>query len=153
MLILIPVSNVESCQALLHAIATFYVLAILSTTGLFWLRIRAVYSQSRLVQIFFGLFWLVILGCAIPGQLASQAAHIGPTKRCTYTSQSSAFASWILVAVAVYDTLVFFAISWRLASSSVVGDSLKDRLRSFFFGAGLPRVSKGLLQDGQIYYW
>ena len=53
---------------------------------------------------------------------------------------------------AVNDTLIFIAITYRILSCSVVGDSRSARARSFFEADGLPRLSKALLQGGQLYY-
>jgi hypothetical protein len=60
--------------------------------------------------------------------------------------------AWGFVANSIYDTLIYLAISWQLASFSMAGDGWKDRLRSFVSGDGLLGLSKALLQSGQIYY-
>ena len=53
---------------------------------------------------------------------------------------------------AVNDTLIFVAITYRILSHSVVGNNWSARARSFFEANGLPRMSKALLQGGQLYY-
>jgi hypothetical protein len=53
---------------------------------------------------------------------------------------------------AVNDTLIFAAITYRILSYSVVGDSWSARTRSFFEADRLPRLLKVLLQGGQLYY-
>jgi hypothetical protein len=53
---------------------------------------------------------------------------------------------------AVYDTLVFLAISYRIISYTIIGDSWSARVKTFFGANGLPRLSKGLLHGGQLYY-
>jgi len=53
---------------------------------------------------------------------------------------------------AIYDTLVFLAISFRILSYTVVGDTFEARVKSFFRGTGLPSLSRSILQGGQLYY-
>jgi hypothetical protein len=53
---------------------------------------------------------------------------------------------------AIYDTLVFLAISFRILSYTVVGDTFEARVKSFFRGTGLPNLSRSILQGGQLYY-
>lgn len=50
------------------------------------------------------------------------------------------------------DTLVFFAISYRIVSSAMVSSTWSARVKSFFMGDGLLNLSKALLQGGQVYY-
>jgi len=57
------------------------------------------------------------------------------------------------VATALYDTLIYIAISWHLTSFSMSGDNWKCSVRSFVKGDGLLGLSKGLLQNGQLYYF
>jgi len=80
----------------------------------------------------------------------SKFLHIEENKPCSLTGRST--DAWAYTASAIFDTLIFLAISWRLASSSMIGDSWRDRLRSFVRGEGLLGVSKVLLRGGQSYY-
>lgn len=60
---------------------------------------------------------------------------------------------WIAAAMlsnVINNTLVFFAISYRIASTSSEG--WRSMLRSFFLGDGVPRVAKQLLHNGQLCY-
>ncbi|KAF7969583.1 hypothetical protein HWV62_26893 [Athelia sp. TMB] len=57
-----------------------------------------------------------------------------------------------MVSNTAYATLVFFAISYRIASQCVGGDDWRARVRSFFRGDGAPRVGKDLLRNGQLCY-
>lgn len=52
----------------------------------------------------------------------------------------------------VNDTLVFLAISYRILKHTTRGDSWRARAKSFLAGDGLPKLSKALLQGGQLYY-
>jgi hypothetical protein len=62
------------------------------------------------------------------------------------------YPSFPLIAHFAFDTLVFFAISLRIVSFSIVGDTFGARMRSFFRGDGLPNLSRSLLYGGQLYY-
>jgi hypothetical protein len=53
---------------------------------------------------------------------------------------------------AIYDTLVFIAISLRIVSRSLAGDTFGAYMRSFLRGDGLPVLSKSVMQGGQLYY-
>jgi hypothetical protein len=53
---------------------------------------------------------------------------------------------------AAFDTLVFLAISFRIMSFSIVGDTFSARMVSFFRGDGLSSLPRSLLFGGQAYY-
>jgi len=53
---------------------------------------------------------------------------------------------------ALNDTLIFFAISYRMVSISIVDSTWSARVRSFIRGDGLRHLSKALLQSRQVYY-
>jgi len=80
----------------------------------------------------------------------SKFLHIEENKPCSLTGRST--DAWAYTASAIFDTLIFLAISWRLASTSMIGSSWSDRLRSFVGGEGLLGLSKVLLRGGQSYY-
>jgi hypothetical protein len=50
------------------------------------------------------------------------------------------------------DSAVFFAITYRILSYTVVEEDLKRRINAFTSGSGLSRLSHALLQGGQHYY-
>lgn len=57
-----------------------------------------------------------------------------------------------ILVVSISDTLVFLAISYRLMSNAILGDTWRERSRTFLRAEGLSGVSKRLLQSGQFYY-
>jgi hypothetical protein len=57
-----------------------------------------------------------------------------------------------IIVTAVNDTLVIFAISYRMLSSAMIRSTWRARTKSFFTGDGLMLVSRALLQSGQVYY-
>jgi hypothetical protein len=76
---------------------------------------------------------------------------MGPTNRCINTAVHP-FGFTPIVLNAVNDTFILIAISYQILSYTIVGDNLSARARSFFVADGLPRLSKALLQGGQLYY-
>lgn len=63
------------------------------------------------------------------------------------------FASVPVVVNAVNDTLIFLAISYNIISHPIVGNTWHARAKSFFVAGRLPRMSRGLLQGGQLFYF
>jgi len=64
------------------------------------------------------------------------------------------YGSAPIILNAVNDTLIFIAISYRiLMHTAYPGDSWWARAKLFFTADGLPRLSKALLQGGQLYYF
>ena len=57
-----------------------------------------------------------------------------------------------IILTIVYDTLIFFAISYRVVSISMVSNTWSARVKSFVRGDGLHDLSKALLHSGQTYY-
>lgn len=78
------------------------------------------------------------------------AAHIGTTNNCIDVAVKS-YTSSGLVAAAVNDTMVFVAISWKLILVSFA-EGWSGRMESFFRGKYMGRISRVLLQTGQLYY-
>lgn len=146
----IAVAPVENCQAVTVSAAIIGTLAVPLNCLLFYFRIRAVFSGSRLITVFFGFLWVCTLGASITAPFGTGAIHIGTTKNCI-SNKFKNFISAGLIAAAVNDTLVFLFISAKLISSSFT-DSWKGRFTLFFSGRGMGKVSRVLLQTGQLYY-
>ncbi|KAG2077122.1 hypothetical protein BDR04DRAFT_1067709 [Suillus decipiens] len=140
-----------SCQTVLWITGFSYPFAAPATAALFFFRVRAVYDRSKIVTIVFGILWLGTLGAAIALPFMLKGGHIGTTDYCIQTSVSPG-ASAVVIINACSDTLIFLAISWRLARNNFGGESWGTRIRSFYKGDGLPKLSKTLLQSGQAYY-
>jgi len=97
--------------------------------------------------------WLSVVGGTLTTPFTTTVQNLGPTKYCIETALKS-FISVSTITPAVYDTFVFAAITWKVASNSYADEQTGQvgLLRSAIFGKYLPAFSKGLLQDGQIYY-
>ncbi|KAJ7472273.1 hypothetical protein B0H11DRAFT_2038320 [Mycena galericulata] len=143
---------VGDCHAFHLAIGLLFPLAIPLTSLLFFFRVRAVYSGARTVTIVFGLMWLSVLGTSIMVLFATPVVNIGPTPYCSL-GELPAYAPIVGLNPGLFDTAVFFAISYRLVENTHVEyHSWKQKASAFFTGAYLPSFSKSLFVDGQIYY-
>ena len=140
------------CGRLQVAPPTFFGIGILSTSLLFFFRIRAIYANNKLVVAFFALLWLSVAATGLTIPWAIKGGNIGPTKYCINESLAP-YASGSIITSLIHDSLVFFAISYKLVSNSYISEGdISTRVKSFFFGSSLPRFSKLVLQDGQLYY-
>ncbi|KJA22358.1 hypothetical protein HYPSUDRAFT_41000 [Hypholoma sublateritium FD-334 SS-4] len=143
-----PIGNCVLLNKIFHA---WCPVSISCNAFLFFLRLRAIYNRNRIVVAFFFVFWvgLSVAGVFVP--LGISGGSLGPTRYCRFTS-STATASFGLIVPLVYDTPVFAAISWRLSRIASVEMGYKDSMRILFSGRGLPRFTRSLLVDGQLYY-
>lgn len=141
------VAPFQSCTILPILIGIFWAIAIPSTSLLFFFRVRAVYSGYRPVIFTFVTLWLINLAGSITVPFALTAGKIDPTNFCIIKAVKS-FSSAGIIATACYDTLVFFAVSWKIVTKSAMG----GKAQLFLRGQNLPQVSKELLRGGQQYY-
>jgi hypothetical protein len=121
------------------------IVTIPAISGIFYARLTAVYAHNKAVMAFFGAWWLGIFGCF----LVAGINMLSKPNQLNLIEHQDALG---FIANLVYDTLIYLAISWQLASFSVAGNSWKYRLKSFVHGDGLFRLSKALLHSGQAYY-
>jgi hypothetical protein len=111
-----------------------------------------VYSNNQFIVAFFALLWLADLGALIIVPFSASSTHIGPTKACIPIHVK--FRWYVISAIlhSAYDALVFVAISFRIVSHSMIGNDFGARMKSLVLGDGLPRLSKIVLQGGQMFY-
>lgn len=95
-------------------------------------------------------FLLPEISCA-NDNVQSISSQSYTTNYCIETNVNTWVASAML-SNAINDTLVFLAISYRIASLSVGGQGWRSMLSCFFLGDGVPRVAKQLLHHGQLCY-
>ncbi|KAF7970722.1 hypothetical protein HWV62_23214 [Athelia sp. TMB] len=146
------VAPLADCQRAIRTIGALSIPALTFNSLLFALRARAVYGNSWKMNCIFAFSWICVVGSGFSVPWSLDAVHIGPTKRCVGTSVSSELAISIITN-AVNNTFLFFAMSYRIISYSIRGDSWNSRAHSFFRGDGLPTVAKDLLQSGQFCYF
>ena len=129
--------------------------AFASTALLFFLRLRAIYNQNRVVVITFLVLWILFTAGTICSVFFVDYSELDPLPASGYCdSTANTFPVFIeLIATLVYDTLVFVAISWRLCRISCIRPSgPQESLKLLIFGKYLPAFTKSLYLDGQIYY-
>jgi hypothetical protein len=119
---------------------------------MFFLRVKAVYFDSKITIVFFGLLWLAVTVTIPMALFRVFTIHIGTTKTCMLFHVKY-YGAIPLLLHSSFDALVFIAISFRLASYSMTANMSRGHVTSIFRGHGLPHLSKILVQGGQLYYW
>ena len=137
------------CNALIKSAASTIAVAVPLSSLLMYFRIYVVYHDSPFVKTAFGVMWLGVVGASVCGPFSVQGVSIAG--QCMPINVNSNGAAGI-TASAVYDSFIFFAISYRLLAFHSQIDSWKGRMKSFFHGEALFNTSKLLLQTGQLYY-
>ncbi|KAJ3505267.1 hypothetical protein NLJ89_g7506 [Agrocybe chaxingu] len=143
---------VAICYRISKAVDSLFAVTISSTSLLFLIRVLAIFHQNKIVKAFFCAMWLAVVAGVLTAITGLTGDNIGPTKYCmNVTVESYVGAAGIIPLV--NDTLVFLAISWRLMKNThTTANGLRWDVRVFFRGDYLPAFSRGLLQDGQVYY-
>jgi hypothetical protein len=139
------------CNPVLIATGCFFVLGVPSTSALFFFRVQAIFYRNKLITTFFGALLFSLFGLSVLMPFTGRGEHIGTTQRCLPTKIEH-FGALPVFLNSLMDTLIFIAISFHIVSYSLVGATFNARMRSFFRGAGLPSLSKSILQGGQLYY-
>jgi len=150
--VIFRIAPIDDCAVLKYVEGTFFAISLPATSLLFLFRVKAVYNDSRIVTTFFGILWLAIAGVSILIMLGITGNRIPYTRRCT-EGLAHKYTTVPIFLTAVNDTLVFIAITGRLLSSSMVGNTWSAKAKSFFRGDGLHQLSRALLQSGQAYYF
>jgi len=148
--IIAPIGN---CPSLKYVQGVFFEIGGPATSLLFLFRVKAVYNHSRIVTAFFGFLWLSIAGLSILLMVGINGSRIPYTRRCSQGVSNTTYTTIPLILTAVFDTLVFLAISYHMVSVPMVNHTWRGRAKSFFRGDGLHHLSKALLQSGQAYYF
>ncbi len=143
-------------------LGSLFVISAATNSFLMFLRVRAIFSHSRPTVIAFGLLWAATL-CGASTVLFLSSNHsdwnfltgddggISGLQSCSDINFSP-FVISAYMSSAAYDATLFLAITCRLLFYHLYCDGSTSRLKSFFNGEGLGRVSRILLQTGQSYY-
>lgn len=143
-----------NCDSLSRATDWFAAICLPATSLLFLLRVRAVFLHNRPAVVFSAVLWVSTLG-TLTQPFTIHREKSDDTSPCLMDDES--FSTVGLIAVAVFDTAVFLAISVRLGVMSyMITNAWKDRTKSFFIGGNIPLegpiLSRLLLKTGQLYY-
>ncbi|KAF8207921.1 hypothetical protein K438DRAFT_1904628 [Mycena galopus ATCC 62051] len=137
----------KNCVLGQHLVGVTIAVAVPANAFLFFLRARAIYDQNPFFVAFLAISWVGVAVSSAMVPAGINGGNIGPTNYCRAVS-TKPFISAVTIAPLFNDTIIFVAISWRLYRNSHVDRSF----RNFVTGESLPRFSKALLQDGQLYY-
>lgn len=140
----------DGCQAIVQIAEWFMVLSMILNSLLFVFRVRAVYLNSRKVTIIFGLLWLTTLSQLLP-PIAS-ALHISGGDDCDAILEMKPWVVTGFILTAIFDTAVFVAISMQVLGFTGTVHTRKERMLSFLNGKELGRITRAVLQTGQLYY-
>ncbi|KZP26073.1 hypothetical protein FIBSPDRAFT_1041124 [Athelia psychrophila] len=148
-----PLANWVNCTAFSAGLIMSSAVAIASTSFLFFLRVRAVYLQSRAITILFGALWVVTasIGIGFATLEVRGAERVPHTPYCTNTAIKYNFIP--LTMTFILDTMVFLAISYRLAADTVTAGDWRSCVLSVVTGKGLFSISRSLMKGGQLYYF
>ncbi|KZP30755.1 hypothetical protein FIBSPDRAFT_1038013 [Athelia psychrophila] len=132
---------------------TFTCLAGVSTSFLFFIRVR-VYLGSRSITATFGALWIATIALNLVQYRMIHTGHTASSRICEIRNNFDDVLFGLPgIANAVNDTLVFLAISCRLAADAAHKNSWRARLQSLAKGKSLYIVSSALMRSGQLYYF
>ncbi|KAJ7023389.1 hypothetical protein C8F04DRAFT_183006 [Mycena alexandri] len=146
------------CETAYIVFNIFYPISVSGAAFLFFLRVRAIFQGERMPTIIFGCLWLAVLASSISRSsiISGGAIGLGDPPVCVvapHAPQVSAFAGLAGIVIMVHDTIVFFAISYRLTALTQAEQLAPgEQVKALFSGANLPAFSKSLFMDGQMYY-
>ncbi|KZP33552.1 hypothetical protein FIBSPDRAFT_943344 [Athelia psychrophila] len=140
----------HDCAVVVGMLGACSSVSVASTSLLFLLRLRAIYMRSRNITAVFCALWLVTMALILQAYASLKALHVPQTEYCLEKTVTSFTAASL--AVFFYDTLIFLAITYRLAADAVPERNWRSCLLSILKGQGLSRLSRALMQSGQIYY-
>jgi hypothetical protein len=127
------------------------IISVPSTLAMFFLQLRAVYNNNKVITIIFGFLLFSEFALLFLGPVFGRSVHIGPTQRCINAPEPQWVSVPMLIS-SIFDTLVFLAISICIISNLFMANRCQSRMKAFFCGDGLPTMSRNLLKGGQFYY-
>ncbi|KAJ6572466.1 hypothetical protein DFH09DRAFT_1312755 [Mycena vulgaris] len=141
------------CNTAFIVFNSFYPIAVSATAFLFLFRVRAIYGSSRFVTVIFGIMWLAVLATSVTVPISGRATSFGNPPHCITLARRHPYSGSSGIILTVHDTVVFFAISYRLVSNFVHAQQTRgDKVKELFSGANLPAYTKAVFNDGQMYY-
>lgn len=145
----IPIAD---CSKLENVINSFLIIYVASTTGLFYLRVCAVYNMQRAVVISFGASWLAAIAMILTFSKTFSAVHIENTQFCVEQVHGRFLGPTSFVLVA-NDVFIYCAIAFRIYTMFLNSHTpIRQRFDILAFGTSLPALSRALMQDSQLYF-
>ena len=145
------VMPLNDCKVMLCTFASLGVMAGWLSTLLFLFRVNGVYYDSSLARRFFTCMWVfACTGClALPVQYAA-AAPSPPDSLCVVLSIKR-FTSLAMFPVAMFDLVVFGAISFRVVKIFTPHTHWLGICKTFITCADIGTIPEALLRTGQLY--
>ena len=144
----------DACISRTLSIAVEWIVAlsIPCNTWIFFLRVRAVYHDSRPIKGVFLFLWLLTLvSIGTPFTYTLPSIPLGNGKCFITFIFHRRLVAISLAALTLFDTAVMIAISVRMMAYSL-SDSWKSKVFSLVFGNEMGHTSRLLLKSSQIYY-
>ncbi|KAK7687675.1 hypothetical protein QCA50_008890 [Cerrena zonata] len=138
-----------NCAVTMRISAWFGAFSAPTNALLFLIRVNGVYHHSRLATVLFTLVWSSTF-MSFVSPWAIHGSNIGPTSYCMVRVVAK-YDGIVFATMATFDTVVFLAISFHVLSISSA-DTWHLRFMAFIKGRGIGRLSRALLQTGQLYY-
>ncbi|PPQ74973.1 hypothetical protein CVT24_010274 [Panaeolus cyanescens] len=139
------------CARFHRVVGAFYPITIPATSLLFFFRLRAVFNGNKIVVMAFAFIWLTLFASSISVPFGLIGTNIGPTEYCVTKSIRTFIVAPTIISF-VHDTLVLFAISWKLMAFTHEDLDVQRGVKSMVLGDYLPTFSRSLLHGGQLYY-
>lgn len=121
------------------------------TSFLFVLRICGVFRECRTILVVFILLWTSTLGAITQPFTIHRERTLTSDSVELCLTEVEKFSTFGLIAVAIFDTAIFIAISIRCITCGMA-ETWRERTKSFFDGKSMGNVSRLLLKTGQLYY-
>lgn len=131
----------------------FFCVATMATTSfLFLRRVQAVYARNRRVRWLFAFLWIVACGVVSALITGTSARHISGTKYCSIY-EVAPYVPLANLTPAIFDTIVFLAVSYKLAfQGNQESWTQKSWTSSWFSTRGLSQLQRAIIEGGQQYY-
>ncbi|KAK7692361.1 hypothetical protein QCA50_003986 [Cerrena zonata] len=142
----------NDCQKIVPTAEWFMVLSMILNSLLFVFRVRAVYLNSKKVTIIFGIWWLTTLSQLLPPIANALNLFEGTENNCNAILEMKPWVVTGWISTAVFDTAVFVAISMQVLGFTGGIHTWKERMVSFLNGNELGKITRAVLQTGQLYY-
>ncbi|KAF8962862.1 hypothetical protein BDZ97DRAFT_1662399, partial [Flammula alnicola] len=140
------------CSQVKKATSSLYFVAVLSTTLLFYYRLRTVFLDDWFISAVFGFLGLCVVGGCTTVFPGISGMNIQSAKHCTISPLIEPYVSAFLIGPLLDTSLIFIFIAARLVERCRIDFSAKDGLGKFIFVDCTSVLWQGLLQEGQTYY-
>ena len=140
----------RDCRSIMYTVGWIGVAAGLSSSLLFLFRVNGVYYDSLSARICFTCMWLITAGCLLILPAPYMAAPSQPYSLCIIVS-SKRFGIALVIPVAIFDWVVFLAISHRVIQLYGPHTDWRGRFKMLVTGAGTSAIPRTLLRTGQFY--